>query len=57
VEVAVVSVVIDEREQRIMDTVGSEVCALVARMLPAGRIALVPFSLVEVEQQTEDERG
>lgn len=49
-------VVVDEREQQLTDAVSPEQHRLTGRSLPAGRIVFVPFSLVEVEQQAEDER-
>jgi hypothetical protein len=47
---------IDEREHQIVDAANTEQRALRGRTLPAGRIVFVPFTLVEVEQQAEDER-
>ena len=51
------AVVVDEREVQVVDAASTEQRRLVGRgrTLPAGRIMLVPFSLVEVEQPADDD--
>ena len=49
------AVVIDEREGQVADAASTEQRGFVRRTLPAGRIMLVPFTLVEVEQPAEDD--
>ncbi len=56
VEVDDMPVAIDEREPHMIDAANSEQRPLLGQTLPAGRIVFVPFTLVEVEQQAEDER-
>ena len=57
VEVVEMAVVVDEREVQVVDAASTEQRRLVGRgrTLPAGRIMLVPFSLVEVEQPADDD--